>query len=181
MREETSAPGARRLPIPTAEQAGKLPLDTAASLDAVLSPDTAASLGHDIAQRVLQLRDEDLHGREQLTRIIIHSLLSLPDEGLAELVREPVSLGRTLARPRGLAVPDGRSKNPNPRMDQRSTSRRGLGAIRWLDPRRRLVHALGAVDSCSTAAPRGSTRSKKPEGALMTTNDRELDAAEPRS
>ena len=93
MREETSAPGARRLPIPTAEQAGKLPLDTAASLDAVLSPDTAASLGRDIAQRVLQLRDEDLHGREQLTRIIIHSLLSLPDEGLAELVREPVGLG----------------------------------------------------------------------------------------
>jgi hypothetical protein len=37
--------------------------------------------------------EEDLAGREQLTRIIIHSLLSLPDEGLAELVEKPARLG----------------------------------------------------------------------------------------
>lgn len=76
---------ARRLPSNTART------DTARTDTTRL--DTAASLGRDIVQRVLQLRPEDLRGSEPLTRIIIHSLLGLPDNGLAELVREPVSLG----------------------------------------------------------------------------------------
>ena len=54
---------------------------------------TVASLGRDIAQRVLQLRNEDPNESEQIARIFIHTLVSLPGEHLADLVREPASTG----------------------------------------------------------------------------------------
>lgn len=103
MSRTNSPSSARRLPISAVKQpeeqgnarGTETHVDTAQTDTAqtnTAQTNTVAALGRDIAQRVLQLQDEDLGGREQLTRIIIHSLLSLPDEGLAELVREPVSL-----------------------------------------------------------------------------------------
>lgn len=83
----------RRLPIPAVNQSEEKSGIGAARPLSTAQPDTAAALGRDITQRVLQLQDEDLSGREQLTRIIIHALLGLPDEHLSDLVKEPASTG----------------------------------------------------------------------------------------
>lgn len=70
----------------------------------------------------------------------------------------------------------GRSAQPegaDPRMDQGSASRGGLGPVRWLDPRRRLVYALRLSTPVETPAPRDSARSQQPGGGLMVAALRE--------
>lgn len=95
MPQATSPAAGHPLPISTAKPAREYVGSARNNSSTTPHVDTVAALGHDIAQRVLQLQreDEDLPGREHLARIIIHSLLSLPDDGLADLVEEPARLG----------------------------------------------------------------------------------------
>ncbi|TFD30384.1 hypothetical protein E3T40_15440 [Cryobacterium sp. TMT1-19] len=88
MSRETNPAARRQLPIPTAT-----PVNNTATPAAQAQAGTVAALGHDVAQRVLQLRDDDLREREHLARILIHTVLELSSEHLAELVREPAHIG----------------------------------------------------------------------------------------
>jgi hypothetical protein len=81
----TTSPAARRqLPIPAAKKAEQ---------SAEKHANTAAALGRDLAQRVLNLHDDDPNESEQIARIFIHTLVSLPGEHLGDLVREPANTG----------------------------------------------------------------------------------------
>ena len=84
MSEETSRAARRQLPIPAVQPAKKPAKEHA---------NTAAALAHNLAQRIIQIRDDDPNEGEQIARIFIHTIVSMPGEHLADLVKEPASTG----------------------------------------------------------------------------------------
>ena len=154
MSEETSRAARRQLPIPAVQPAKKPAKEHA---------NTAAALAHNLAQRIIQIRDDDPNEGEQIARIFIHTIVSMPGEHLADLVKEPAStgappLGCVSPGSRRVALPDGRAQDSDTRLGKDNPPGRGLGPVRWVDPRRRLVHAFGALDAGRVPAPRDRAR-----------------------
>ena len=87
MSREMKPAARRQLPIPARTQV------STPNTHAPAEHDTVATVGRDVAQRVLHLREDDLREREHLARVLIHSVLGIPGDQLAEIVTAPARIG----------------------------------------------------------------------------------------